>query len=65
MVPHPSACHNDNNSDNDTETDNKTDTDDDNANALIISDACISDYSFGDGLEKVWQTCGECRRPEG
>ena len=39
----------------DTETDNKTDTDDDNADALIISDACVSDYSF----ETVWSMYGK------
>ena len=39
----------------DTETDNKTDTDDDNADALIISDACVSDYSF----ETVWKMYGK------
>ena len=55
MPPHPNACHNDNNSDNDTETDNKTDTDDDNADALIISDACVSDYSF----ETIWSMYGK------
>lgn len=55
MPPHPNACHNDNNSDNDTETDNKTDTDDDNAGALIISDASVSDYSF----ETVWKMYGK------
>ena len=55
MPPHPNACHNDNNSDNDTVTDNKTDTDDDNADALIISDACVSDYSF----ETVWSMYGK------
>ena len=46
MQSHPNACHNDNNSDND----NKTDNDDDNADALIINDASVSDYSF----ETVW-----------
>ena len=51
MPPHPNACHNDNNSDND----NKTDNDDDNADALIISDACVSDYSF----ETVWSMYGK------
>ena len=50
MPPHPNACHNDNNSDNDNEHDNKIDTDDDNADALIISDASVSDCSF----ETVW-----------
>ena len=55
MPPHPNACHNDNNSDNDTETDNKTDTDDDNADALIISDVSVSDYSF----ETVWSMYGK------
>ena len=55
MPPHPNACHNDNNSDNDTETDNNTDTDDDNADALIISDASVSDYSF----ETVWSMYGK------
>ena len=51
MPPHPNACHNDNNSDND----NKTDNDDDNADALIISDASVSDYSF----ETVWEMYGK------
>lgn len=51
MPPHPNACHNDNNSDND----NKTDNDDDNADALIISDASVSDYSF----ETVWTMYGK------
>ena len=55
MPPHPNACHNDNNSDNDTETDNKTDNDDDNADALIISDANVSDYPF----ETVWEMYGK------
>ena len=55
MPPHPNVCHNDNNSDNDNEHDNKTDTDDDNADALIISDACVSDYSF----ETVWSMYGK------
>ncbi len=55
MQSHPNACHNDNNSDNDNEHDNKTDTDDDNADALIISDACVSDYSF----ETVWSMYGK------
>lgn len=55
MQSHPNACHNDNNNDNDNETDNKTDTDDDNADALIISDACVSDYSF----ETVWTMYGK------
>ena len=53
MPTHPNACHNDNNSDNGTETDNNTDTDDDNA--LIISDASVSDYSF----ETVWSMYGK------
>ena len=47
----PIACHNDNNSDND----NKTDNDDDNADALIISNARVSDYSF----ETVWTMYGK------
>ena len=51
MQSHPNACHNDNNSDND----NKTDNDDDNADALIISDASVSDYSF----ETVWKMYGK------
>lgn len=51
MPPLPNACHNDNNSDND----NKTDNDDDNADALIISDASVSDYSF----ETVWEMYGK------
>ena len=51
MQPHPNACHNDNNSD----IDNKTDNDDDNADALIISDASVSDYSF----ETVWKMYGK------
>jgi hypothetical protein len=51
MQSHPNACHNDNNSDND----NKTDNDDDNADALIISDASVSDYSF----ETVWTMYGK------
>jgi hypothetical protein len=51
MPPHPNACHNDNNSDND----NKTDNDDDNADALIISDASVSDCSF----ETVWKMYGK------
>ena len=55
MPPHPNACHNDNNSDNDTETDNKTDTDDDNANALIITEGSVADYSF----ETVWEMYGK------
>jgi hypothetical protein len=55
MPPHPNACHNDNNSDNDNEHDNKTDTDDDNADALIISDASVTDYSF----ETVWSMYGK------
>ena len=55
MQSHPNACHNDNNSDNDNEHDNKTDTDDDNADALIISDASVSDYSF----ETVWRMYGK------
>ena len=55
MQLHPNACHNDNNSDNETEADNKTDTDDDNAGALIISDASVSDYSF----ETVWEMYGK------
>lgn len=55
MPPHPNACHNDNNSDNDNEHDNKIDTDDDNANALIISDASVTDYSF----ETVWSMYGK------
>ena len=55
MPPHPNVCHNDKNSDNDAETDNKPDTDDDNADALIISDACVSDYSF----ETVWSMYGK------
>ena len=55
MPPHPNACHNDNNSDNDNETDNKTDNDDDNADAFIISDASVSDYSF----ETVWSMYGK------
>ena len=55
MQSHPNACHNDNNSDNETEADNKTDTDDDNAGALIISDASVSDYSF----ETIWEMYGK------
>ena len=55
MPPHPNACHNDDNSDNDNEHDNKTDNDDDNADALIISDASLSDYSF----ETVWSMYGK------
>ena len=51
MPPHPNACHNDNNSDND----NKTDNDDDNADALIISNASVTDYSF----ETVWKMYGK------
>ncbi len=51
MQSHPNACHNDNNSDND----NKTDNDDDNADALIINDASVSDYSF----ETVWKMYGK------
>lgn len=51
MQSHPNACHNDNNSDND----NKTDNDDDNADALIIRDASVSDYSF----ETVWTMYGK------
>ena len=51
MQSHPNACHNDNNSD----IDNKTDNDDDNADALIISDASVSDYSF----ETVWKMYGK------
>ena len=51
MQSHPNACHNDNNSDND----NKTDNDDDNADALIINDASVSDYSF----ETVWKIYGK------
>ena len=51
MQSHPNACHNDNNSDND----NKTDNDDDNADALIISNASVSDYSF----ETVWKMYGK------
>ena len=51
MQSHPNACHNDNNSD----IDNKTDNDDDNADALIISDASVSDYSF----ETVWTMYGK------
>ena len=47
MQSHPNACHNDN--------DNKTDNDDDNADALIISDASVSDYSF----ETVWTMYGK------
>ena len=55
MPPHPNACHNDNNSDNDNEHDNKMDTDDDNADAPIISDGCVTDYSF----ETVWSMYGK------
>ena len=55
MPPHPNACHNDNNSDNDNGHDNKTDTDDDNADALIICDASVSDCSF----ETVWSMYGK------
>ena len=51
MQSHPNACHNDNNSD----IDNKTDNDDDNADAFIISDASVSDYSF----ETVWKMYGK------
>ena len=51
MQSHPNACHNDNNSD----IDNKTDNDDDNADALIINDASVSDYSF----ETVWKMYGK------
>ena len=51
MQSHPNACHNDNNSD----KDNKTDNDDDNADALIINDASVSDYSF----ETVWTMYGK------
>jgi len=51
MQSHPNACHNDNNSDND----NKTDNDDDNADALIINDTSVSDYSF----ETVWKIYGK------
>ena len=51
MQSHPNASHNDNNIDND----NKTDNDDDNADALIISDASVSDYSF----ETVWKMYGK------
>jgi hypothetical protein len=53
IPPHPNACHN--NSDNDNEHDNKMDTDDDNADALIISDASVTDYSF----ETVWSMYGK------
>ena len=51
MQSHPSAGHNDNDSDND----NKTDNDDDNADAFIISNASVSDYSF----ETVWEMYGK------
>ncbi len=50
MQSHPNACHNDNNSDNDNKTDN-----DDNADALIISNASVTDYSF----ETVWKMYGK------
>ena len=51
MQSHTNACHNDNNSD----IDNKTNNDDDNADALIISDASVTDYSF----ETVWKMYGK------
>ena len=51
LQSHPNACHNDNNSD----IDNKIDNDDDNVDALIISDASVSDYSF----ETVWKMYGK------
>ena len=50
MQSHPNACHNDN-----SDKDNKTDNDDDNADALIINDASVSDYSF----ETVWTMYGK------